>query len=55
MKTPLKAQIIKEWEKVEQKHPSYGEVAKIVGCDKTYVWKIIKAYKAQNLVFGLKK
>lgn len=55
MKTPLKARIIKEWEKVELKHPSYSVIGKKVGCDKTYVFKVIKQYKAQNLAFGLKK
>ena len=53
--TKLEQAIIKEYEKVELKHPSLGEIAKKVKCTKSYVHQTIKVYKAQNLAFGLKK
>lgn len=53
--TELEKKIIKEWDKVELKHPSLGDVAKKVGCTKSYVHQTIKVYKAQNQAFGLKK
>jgi len=39
-----KEEVIKEYEKVKQVHPSYGEIAKILGVSKSYVYQVIQTY-----------
>lgn len=39
-----KSQIIKEWAKTKVVHPSYGEIAKIVGVSKAYVYEVIQKH-----------
>jgi len=39
----LKEQILKEYAKLKTVRQSYGEIAKKVGCNKTYVYKVVKA------------
>jgi RNA polymerase subunit RPABC4/transcription elongation factor Spt4 len=39
-----KQKIIDEWQKKIVVHPSYGSIAKKVGVDKSYVFRIIKEY-----------
>jgi biotin operon repressor len=41
----LKQQILKEYSKLKQVPQSYSEIAKKLGCDKTYVFKVIKQSK----------
>jgi phage regulator Rha-like protein len=44
MKT-LKQQIIDEWNKTIEIHPSYRSIAKKVGVDHSYVFRIINQHK----------
>lgn len=39
-----KEQIIREWEKVEPRHPSMSRIAKKVGVSKGYVHQVVKEY-----------
>jgi hypothetical protein len=43
MKTK-KEQIIDEWKKTIVVHPSYRSIAKVVGVDPTYAFKVIKQH-----------
>lgn len=38
----IKQQILKEWNKLKTVRQSYSEIAKKVGCNKTYVFKVVK-------------
>lgn len=52
------AKIIAAYEDLKQLitiHPTYWEIAKKAKCSIAYVYKTIKAYKAQNKAFGLQK
>lgn len=44
MKT-LKEKILEEYAKTKVVRQSYSEIAKKVGCNKTYVFKVLKAQK----------
>jgi GTP1/Obg family GTP-binding protein len=37
-------EIIKEWEKVREVHPSYAEIAKIVGRSKARVYYVVQRH-----------
>lgn len=40
-----KQQIIEIWEETKKVvHPTYAEIAKEVGVNKSYVWRVIKDY-----------
>ncbi len=41
----LKQQILKEWDKLNIVRQSYGQIAKKLGCNKTYVFRVVKAQK----------
>ena len=42
------SQIIKLWEITKVVHPSYGEIARQVGTNKGYCWKVIEAHKKRT-------
>lgn len=44
-----KTQIIKEWEKVEPRHPSMNRIARKVGVSKSYVHQVITEYTADGV------
>ncbi len=49
----LKERILKEYAKVRVVHPTYQSIANKMGCNVTYVWKVVKiAKKQKNLTLG---
>lgn len=50
--TKLQKQIIKEWEKVEVKHPSMSIIAEKLGCSKQTVHQTIKQYQLITKQYG---
>jgi len=41
----LKEQILKEWDKLKTVRQSYQEIASKIGCNKTYVYKVVQQAK----------
>ncbi len=43
--TDLQNNIIKRWKQTKVVHPSYGEVAKAIGCSADTVFRTVKKYQ----------
>jgi hypothetical protein len=44
----LKDQILKEYYKMKLVHPSYQQIASKLGCNKTYVFRVVKQHLANK-------
>lgn len=42
----LKQRILQEYKKLKTVRQSYGEIAKKLGCEKSYVYRVVKAQKS---------
>lgn len=42
----LKEKILKEYSKLKTVRQSYGEIAKKLGCEKSYVFRVVKEAKS---------
>lgn len=43
-----KDRILRLWKQTIVVHPSYGSIAKKIGCNKSYVFKVVKKYKEKT-------